>query len=37
MPRGKRFKILKTAIRKYKAPVTVPGTPFTSLTNLIRD
>lgn len=28
MPRGKRFKILKTAIRKYKAPVTVPGTPF---------
>lgn len=28
MGRNKRFKILRTAIRKYKAPVSTPGTPF---------
>lgn len=28
MARQKRFKVLKTAIRKYGAPVNIPGTPF---------
>lgn len=28
MGRSKRFKILKTAIKKYQAPVTTVGTPF---------
>ena len=28
MGRQKRFKILKTAIKKYKAPVSTPGTAF---------
>lgn len=28
MARSKRFKILKTAISKYKAPVSTPGTAF---------
>lgn len=28
MPRSRRFKILETAIKKYKAPVTTPGTAF---------
>lgn len=28
MPRGKRFKILETAIKKYQAPIGAAGTPF---------
>lgn len=32
MGRGKRFKVLETAIKKYKAPTNIAGTPFAIYT-----